>query len=179
MSSEPSPHHHAPGVHTPLYQLLCGCSQDLVASVERRLRTSDTPHYQASEPDLLHERVARLVGAFLEATCAGIEPFVSHVRHVADERADEGYFLEEVQAALSGLEERAWQLLTERAEPARLVPLLAFVTGLVGAAKDELARVYLRHKERAELRAAQLQQKLDELFKGTEQPDGDVFLVRG
>lgn len=179
MSSESSPHDHAPGVHSPLYQLLCGCSLDLVDTVERRLRTSATPHYHAAAPDLLRERVARLVGAFLEGACAGPEPFLVHVRHVADERADEGYFLEEVQAALSALEERAWQLLVEHAQPARLVSELAFVTGLVGAAKDELARVYLRHKERAELRAAQLQQKLDELFKGTEQPEGDVFLMRG
>ena len=42
----------------------------------------------------------------------------------------------------------------------------------------------LRSVERAvrsevERQAARLQQKLDELFKGTDQPEGDVYLMRG
>lgn len=178
MPNEPHPHDHPPGVHTPLYRLLGGSSQDLIDSVERRLRTTAAPHYRAAEPGLLRERVARLVGAFLEAACNGPEPFVAHVQRLTEERIGEGYYLEEVQLALSALEERAWQLLTQHAEPERLVGQLAFVTGLVGGAKDELARIYFRHKEHADLRAAQLQHKLDELFKGTEQPD-DLYLIRG
>ncbi len=178
MSTESHSHDHPPGVHSPLYRLLGGSSQDLIGTLERRLRTAAAPHYRAAEPGLLHERVARLVGAFLESTCSGPEPFVAHVRRLTDERIGEGYYLEEVQLALSALEERAWQLLTEHAEPDRLVGQLAFVTGLVGVAKDELARIYLRRKEHAELRAAELQRRLDELFKGTEQPD-DLYLIRG
>lgn len=178
MPTESQPHDHPPGVHTPLYRLLSGSSQDLIGTLERRLRTAAAPHYRAAEPGLLHDRVARLVGAFLEATCAGPEPFVGHVRRLTEERIGEGYYLDEVQLALSALEQRAWQLLTEHSDPERVVGQLAFVTSLVGNAKDELARTYLRHKERAELRAAELQRKLDELFKGTEQPV-DTDLVRG
>jgi phage shock protein A len=51
---------------------------------------------------------------------------------------------------------------------------LALVTGIVGRGKDELARAFLEHKERAEARVASLEQRLAELFKGTQSPpEGD------
>jgi hypothetical protein len=47
---------------------------------------------------------------------------------------------------------------------------LALVTGIVGGGKDELARAFLDHKERAEAKAARLAERLDLLFKGTDAP---------
>ncbi len=51
-----------------------------------------------------------------------------------------------------------------------VVRRLALVTGIVGRGKDEFARAFLGHKERAEARAAQLAERLDSLFKGTDSP---------
>ena len=51
-----------------------------------------------------------------------------------------------------------------------VVRRLALVTGVVGRGKDELARAFLEHKERAEERIASLEQRLTEVFKGTQSP---------
>ncbi len=110
--------------------------------------------------------------AFVEAVAkGGPAPFVAHVRRVADERASEGYFLREIQQALSALEAQAWPLVTGAGGDTDLVVLrLALVTGIVGRGKDELARAFLDHKERAEARAVHLTEKLDRLMKGTDSP---------
>ena len=49
-----------------------------------------------------------------------------------------------------------------------LVRHLSIVTGTVGQAKDELARLYLEQKRTADGTIAVLEQRLDELSKGTE-----------
>jgi hypothetical protein len=109
---------------------------------------------------------------FLDAVRAGgPAPFVAHVRRVAGERAAEGYPLAEIQHALSALEAQAWPIVTEAGgETDVVVRRLALVTGIVGRGKDELARAFLDHKERAEAKAARLADRLDGLFKGTEPP---------
>ncbi len=146
-------------------------SSDLVSTLERRLDSAAAPHYRDSQPGQLHERCTRLVGALLAATAEGAPwAFAAHVRRITDERIEEGYLLGEIQLALSVLEARAWQLAVEHSSADTLVRNLAFVTGLIGQAKDELARAYLAHKLRADARVAELQQRLDELFKGTERP---------
>ena len=96
---------------------------------------------------------------------------MAHVRAIAGERAAEGYELREIQHALSALEAQAWPIVTGAGgETDVVVRRLALVTGIVGRGKDELARAFLEHKERAEARAAQLAERLDRLFKGTDSP---------
>ena len=93
------------------------------------------------------------------------------MRAIAGERAAEGYDLREIQHALSALEAQAWPLVTGAGgDTDVVVRRLALVTGIVGRGKDELARAFLDHKERAEARAAQLADRLDRLFKGTDSP---------
>jgi len=93
------------------------------------------------------------------------------VRKVAGERAAEGYDLREIQLALSALEAQAWPLVTGAGgDTDVVVRRLALVTGIAGRGKDELARAFLEHKERAEARVASLEQRLAELFKGTQSP---------
>jgi hypothetical protein len=117
-------------------------------------------------------RVERLVAAFLESVRAGgPAPFVAHVRAVAGERVAEGYELREVQHALSALEAQAWPVVVDAGgDTDTVVRRLALVTGIVGRGKDELARAFLDHKERAEAKAARLTEELDRLFKGTDSP---------
>ena len=156
----------------PLAALLSDRKGALAAGLEAALLAQDAPTYREAPAGERRGRVERLVAAFLEAVHAGgPAPFVAHVRAIAGERAAEGYDLREVQHALSALEAQAWPLVTGAGgETDTVVRRLALVTGIVGRGKDELARAFLGHKERAEARAAQLAERLDSLFKGTDSP---------
>jgi hypothetical protein len=155
-----------------LASLLAARAGALGAGLEAALLAADAPHYREAPPEERRARVERLVEAFLEAVRAGgPAPFVTHVRKVAGERAAEGYFLREIQQALSALEAQAWPLVTGAGgDTDVVVRRLALVTGVVGRGKDELARAFLEHKERAEARAADLAERLDTLFRGTDSP---------
>lgn len=148
--------------------LLAAARSELEDGVAARLRATDTPHYRALGPDELRSRVAQLVeafvGGFSDPAALG-----RHVRRLADERQHEGFRLDELQAALSALEERAWRV-AERGvtDVAVLVPRLAAVSGSLGRAKDELARVFLERSLAAERHAKALELRLADLFKGTE-----------
>jgi len=142
----------------------------LAAGLEAALLAQDAPHYRGAPPDERRARVERLVAVFLDAVRAGgPAPFVAHVRRVAGERASEGYPLAEIQHALTALEAQAWPIVTGAGGYTDVVVRrLALVTGIVGRGKDELARAFLEQKERAEAKAAQLADRLDRLFKGTD-----------
>jgi hypothetical protein len=155
-----------------LASLLSARAGALAAGLEAALLAQDAPHYRQAPADERRARVERLVAAFLEAVRAsGPAPFVAYVHDIAGTRVAEGYPLREIQHALSALEAQAWPLVTAAGgETDQVVRRLALVTGIVGRGKDELARAFLDHKERAEARAATLQQRLDQLFKGTDGP---------
>ena len=155
-----------------LASLLSARAGALAAGLEAALLAQDVPHYREAPGDERRARVERLVAAFLEAVRAsGPAPFVAHVRATAGERAAEGYDLREIQYALSALEAQAWPIVAGAGgETDAVVARLALVTGIVGRGKDELARAFLDHKDRAEARAAALADRLDRLFKGTDSP---------
>jgi hypothetical protein len=157
---------------TALDSLLSGRRDPLAAGLEASLLAQDAPHYREAPPGERRARVERLVAAFLDAVrAAGPAPFVAHVRKVAGERAAEGYELREIQHALSALEAQAWPIVVGAGgDTDVVVRRLALVTGIVGRGKDELARVFLDHKDAAEARAAALAERLDTLFKGTDSP---------
>ena len=147
----------------------------LAAGLEAVLLAEDAPHYRGAPPDERGARIESLVAVFLDAVRAGgPRPFVAHVRRIAGERASEGYGLAEIQHALSALEAQAWPVVTGLGgDTDVVVRRLALVTGIVGRGKDELARAFLEQKERAEAKAAQLADRLDRLFKGTEPPPAE------
>jgi hypothetical protein len=156
-----------------LLQTLQGQRGDLVETVTQRLRKSTATHYQNLDPNLLHDRAARLVDTFLKSLASAPGDFGRYIHDITEERISEGFFLQEIQTALNILEEKAWQIAVAAAARAAAADLgrdLALISGTIGAAKDQLALVYLEHKERAESRAARLEAKLHELFKGTDAP---------
>ena len=160
-----------------LDSLLASRSGALASGLEAGLLAEDAPHYRGAAAAERRARVERLVSAFLEATRAGgPAPFVAHVRTIAEERAAEGYDLREIQLALSALEAQAWPIVAGMGgDTDVVVRRLALVTGIVGRGKDELARAFLDHKERAEARVHSLERRLAELFKGTQSPpEGDA-----
>jgi len=148
-----------------LFDILSGRATDLVRTLIMDIRR-DAPHYEAAGPEILGQRCRRLVEAFLASMAGGPAPFVTYVRQITEERISEGYYLPEMQQALSILESRAWQVAVERSTIVNLVPHLGIITGTIGAAKDELARVCLAHKQRADEDLERLQTK--RLFAGTE-----------
>ena len=138
----------------------------LAEAVSTGLRNADAPHYSSIDAGALDERCRRLVDAFLASMDGAPALFVEYVRGITGERIGEGYYLREIQLALSLLESRVWQLVAQRSDVASVVADLAVVTATVGAAKDELARIYLEHKERAEAECVRL--TTSRLFAGTE-----------
>jgi len=155
-----------------LLELLAPRADALAGELARLLLAQDMPHYKETPRAELDARCARLVSAFLDAVRqGGAEPFVRHVRAIVEERLAEGFALREVQEALSSLEQRVWPIVVEGGgDTATVVRRLAVVTGIVGHAKDALARAFIEQLERSDARAAQLQRRLDALFAGTEPP---------
>ena len=153
-----------------LASLLADRAGALGAAVETALLAQDVPHYRGAAPEVLRGRCDRLVAAFVEAARqGGAQPFERYVRSIVDERVAEGFALREVQHALTALESRLWPLVVDAGgDTATVVRRLALVTGIVGRGKDEIARAFLDHKERAEAQAADLSHRLATLFEGTE-----------
>jgi hypothetical protein len=139
---------------------------DLTDSLTRGLRDAVTaPHYDALDAAALAGRCRRLADTFVSALQGDAPLFVEYVRRITRERMAEGFYLPEIQQALSLLEAGAWRIVVDRSNVASLVRNLVVVTGVVGAAKDELARVFLEHS-RTLSAAARVQTA--PLFAGTE-----------
>jgi len=151
-----------------LVTLLAARAGTLGGAVEAALLAQDVPHYRDAARPVLRDRCDRLVAAFVDsARQGGPASFERYVRSIVDERVAEGFALREVQHALSALESLLWPIVVDAGgDTGTVVRRLALVTGIVGRGKDELARAFLDHKEKAEARLASLSQKL--LFKGTE-----------
>jgi hypothetical protein len=116
----------------------------IVDELFRALRSSaHTPHYRGAGEDLLRRRCEALMAAFV-ATCEGDpDAFGEHVRRITEERIAEGYYLQEMQRALSVLEAAAWHVVVDRSNVLNLVHHLSVITSVIGRAKDELASAFL------------------------------------
>jgi hypothetical protein len=154
-----------------LHPMMTEHSQELIETVFKRLRSSDSPHYREAGVEQLRIRCEKLVEAFLRSTRGQAAPFLVYIETLSEERIAEGYFLPEIQLALSILEEQAWRIAVERSSWSSLVPHLSLITTTIGKAKDLLAQIYLQRQQRAETRVGQLERELATLFKGTEGSD--------
>ncbi|MFH2001457.1 MAG: hypothetical protein ABIK28_17375 [Planctomycetota bacterium] len=135
-----------------------------------RLRELHAPRYREIELYALKQRAVRLVEAFLASLKEGPMHFVKFIDHVAKERFPEGYSLEEIQSALNILTEKAWEITVREVPLQGRDRVLSLISGTIGAAKDQLARVYFRELERSESRMARLEESLNELAAGTISP---------
>ncbi len=141
---------------------------ELAAQLAGTLRGLGQSHFRNLDPEELDDRATDLVVAFC-ASLASANPktFVTYVGGITEQRIHEGFYLDEMQAALGVLEEETWQRVAGRSGARPDVTQLRRITQTIGAAKDEMARIYLAHKERAESRTEQLEKQIEELFKGT------------
>lgn len=126
----------------------------LADELAEALRHAAAPHYEAADEATLRQRTRQLVDAFVAALDEGPPSFVDYVRRMTEERIGEGYYLPEVQSALSLLEERVWRMVVAEAPIGELVSQLGCVTMIVGRAKDEIALVYLERLSVCEAAAA-------------------------
>ncbi len=141
--------------------------EPLVAHVVAQVRRWNTPHYDTIEPQILAARVGRLVDAFVRSLDEGPVSFAMFVHELTEERIAEGYYLDEIQTVLNVLEEAMWQQVVATTPLEAQVRVLGQVSYIIGSAKDQVARVYLSHKERAEEQLKDLAEKLDQVYHGT------------
>lgn len=134
-----------------LYKIFHESEKDLVDDVIHQLRHSTSPHYMEIESNILQERVESLVAFFLLSLKKKPDPFVKYVAEMASERIAEGFSINECLMALRILEERSWLLVAQFVPQQGLMKALSRVTGNVGAAKDQLAHVYVAHLEETSL----------------------------
>jgi hypothetical protein len=151
-----------------LHDIVQSHEAELVETLTQRLAAANAPHYRDLDPLILRLRCTRLIESFRSGLRGDPQPFVDFVRNMVQDRISEGFWLREVQLALTILEERAWKVAVDESTFASLVPNLGTITRTTGLAKDELARVYLAHAERADREVVDLQAKLTELFKGSQ-----------
>jgi hypothetical protein len=128
---------------TPLAQALRDEAATIADELFTGLQTAQTPHYQGAGEAVLRRRCRALVEAFVDSCDGEPDAFSAHVRKVTRERIAEGYYLVEMQRALSALEAAAWRVVVDRSNVNDLVKHLGIVTSVIGRAKDELARAYL------------------------------------
>jgi len=150
------------------YDVLWGKRVEISKTIVARLKTSGADHYQTMDGGVLQRRVDILVDTFLKSMKNRPGVFINYLRKIAEERISEGIFLHEIQTVLQILEEKCWQLIVKNVPLGDQVRCLSQITGTIGAAKDQLAHVYLQHLEKAELNAAFLKGRLDAMAKGTD-----------
>ncbi|MFH2052952.1 MAG: hypothetical protein ABIK96_10850 [bacterium] len=129
---------------TDIRAALASRRDEISSAVFSRLHDSTAVHYRQADQDLLHGRADRLVEAFLEALPGKPGIFIDYIGEIARERIGEGFALREIQLALSILEDQAWKLVAAVVPAGDQVAALGMVTTIIGAAKDQLANVYLQ-----------------------------------
>ena len=104
-------------------------------------------------------------------SCNGdAEAFSLHVRAITRERISEGYYLMEMQRALTNLEAAAWHVVVDQSNVFDLVRHLGVVTTVIGRAKDELAVAFLEDARRC-------RQELRRLCEGTDAIEADEVMA--
>jgi hypothetical protein len=155
----------------PVQALFNGERQRLIAHIVRRL-SGGVPAYQGPGGNGLCVRVERLLDALQAATGENPSALCEHIDAVAAERMHDGNLLEEIQQALRVLEEAAWRLAPDRLPLQDQVAVLGHLGLAVGRARDYLARLYQTRSNRAELRAARLERRLETLSRARVSPHG-------
>lgn len=151
--------------HGVLGELVAAHEEEIVEGTYRRVLASGAPHYAEREGPEGRRRIGNLVAALRRAARESRGALVEHMRHIMEERLDEGFRLGEIQTALGCLEDELWQLCESRLlDRSDLVASLSMAAGLVGEAKDELARLYLERKQPAADASEALRERLQALF---------------
>jgi hypothetical protein len=137
---------HPPAARAPIQAAVYLASRrdDIVAAAEEQL-AARSPKYAQAAPKVLERRLAVLYTKLTEGLAAeSMLPLLDHAREVAAERFHGGYDLSEVQKAYNAVEEAIWSRVFADGVPERYAVVLPCVSASLGAAKDELARAYVK-----------------------------------
>jgi hypothetical protein len=91
-------------------------------------------------------------------------PIITYTDKIARERYNSGYNLYEVQSAINSLELVIWNKIFKEVPPANLAQVLGTISTVIGAGKDNLARMYVALA--ANIKKPTL--NLSSLFEGSE-----------
>ena len=138
----------------------------VVADAEAAL-AARVPRYVQAGDSAAHDRLDLLYGRLVDALAGqNLAPLLDHARQVADSRFHGGYGLGEVQAAYNACEEAIWGRVLSDGDLERYATVLPYVSSALGAAKDALAREYVRLASGTHVPALDL----TALFRGIERP---------
>ncbi len=144
--------------------------QGLQAGFRMHRQLLENPHFgHQYASHLVQTRIDDLYVAVVDGRESQLVAVESHIEDLTRvrHRSPPG------QIVLRALEEKAWWLVVAFVPQTDQVRCLSQITGIIGAGKDQLAQIYLQHLEKAEVKAASLQGRLDGLAKGTD--SGPVF----
>jgi hypothetical protein len=130
------------------YDVLKRSKHELIEREVLRLKNSRAPNYQGIDLQLLYQRATRLVEVFLDSFADSEDCFVSYLKDVVSERITEGYELIEILGALNILEEKAWEIVFAKAYVEDMERLLHQITTTIGAAKNQIAHLYVENKKK-------------------------------
>jgi hypothetical protein len=154
-------------MHCELYALCAPRRLELTEGLVEALQSSQASSYRDLDGAELRSRAARLVEAFLASLAEQPTRFVHHVESIVADRMASGFALQEVQRALTLLEERIWGLVVAECPANEHAPCLARATATIGCAKDRLAQLYFSELQRQLTRVQQCERRLEALFRGT------------
>ena len=124
-----------------LHTLLTDNRKELIKTLMRQLKNSHTPHYEIVGSQQLLKRCTQLVDAFMKAATGTPSLFIDYIKRITEERIREGYYLDEIQLALNILEAQSWELSIGNSNMPDVLEHLSIITGVIGNAKDQLARI--------------------------------------
>jgi hypothetical protein len=150
---------------TETVEFLTSERETIIGTAKSALGNMSARHYEEAGAIEVGRRLEALFDRVSESLAAqDLGPIIGHAREIARERFNSGYDLVEVQAAFNALEAAVWTRVFTVLEPGQFAQTLGFVSTILGAAKDALAREYVylatdAHAPSLDLRA---------LFAGTE-----------
>jgi hypothetical protein len=125
-------------------EYLRGRRSAIIAAAEGDIAARSTRYAEATPP-VLHARLNALFDTLTASLAAGcLVPPLDHAHEIAEERFHAGYDLSDVQRAYNSLEEAIWARVFAEGEPERYRVVLPWVSAAIGAAKDKLARDYVK-----------------------------------
>ena len=91
-------------------------------------------------------------------------PILNYTEKIAKERYSSGYDIFEVQTAINTLESIIWNKIFKLTRPDKLAESLGMISTILGAGKDNLARIYVSMATKSKAPSLNLQS----LFSGSE-----------
>jgi len=135
--------------------------EELIDSVCKRLQKLSSSHYEMIDYEHHLEREESFLNALLQGLRDDTpELFLTFVDRLSEQRAEEGYNLQEFQDAFNVVEDTLGDMLvTHFPLDGSLVGILTIVSRFFRAAKDRLAQVYLQEALSAQRELEHLRKK--------------------